>query len=68
MGFNMLMGGSPIQELCGAVIGHLYYFLTELYPSNSGVHLLKTPQFLKQFFPNPHNQEHGRWGRGYRLN
>ena len=67
MGFNMLMGGSPFQELCGAVIGHLYYFLTVLYPANpanNGVQLLKTPEFFYQFFP---RRNQGVWGRGQRL-
>eukprot|EP01091_Cochliopodium_minus_P011366 TRINITY_DN3196_c0_g1_i2.p1 TRINITY_DN3196_c0_g1~~TRINITY_DN3196_c0_g1_i2.p1 ORF type:complete len:228 (-),score=27.77 TRINITY_DN3196_c0_g1_i2:94-777(-) len=69
MGFNLLMGGSPIQELSGAVIGHLYYFLTELYPANSGKYYLKTPEFIKAFFGNQNQQgQHGQWGRGYRLN
>lgn len=44
---TMLMGGSPVPDLIGILIGHLYYFLTVLHPAAGGRELVKTPQFLK---------------------
>jgi len=51
--FNVLMGGYPLIEISGIIVGHLYYFLDEIYPQTSGIRLLKTPQFLLNFFPAP---------------
>jgi len=59
LAFNILMGGKGVFELVGIVVGHLYYFLTELYPRSSGVQLLKTPQFLINFFPPEGPRVHG---------
>lgn len=42
--FKVLQGGLPIEELFGIVIGHLYYFIADLYPLQSGRRLLYTPQ------------------------
>jgi len=76
--FRVLMGGMPISELCGILVGHVYYFLTEVYPDQGGRRLITTPQFLKEWFPAPgvrparpgegafqagHN-----WGRGNIMN
>jgi hypothetical protein len=76
-GFKMLQGGMPIEELTGIVVGHLWYFITDLYPLQSGRVLLKTPQFLYNFFPSPYapradgNNDAPRarhaWGAGHRL-
>jgi len=46
LGWTLLLGGIPIIEFIGIVVGHLYYFLEHLYPATSGVHLLQTPSFL----------------------
>ncbi len=36
-----------LTQLCGIVIGHLYFFLVFKYPQDfGGAHLLQTPQFL----------------------
>jgi hypothetical protein len=76
-GFKMLQGGMPIEELTGIVVGHLWYFITDLYPLQSGRVLLKTPQFLYTLFPSPYapraetNNDAPRarhaWGAGHRL-
>jgi len=49
--FNFLMGGMPIAEIVGIVVGHVYYFLEDIYPLTSGRRLLKTPQIFYQWFP-----------------
>lgn len=51
IGFRLLMGGSPIAELMGVLVGHIFYFLNDLYPLQSGRRIIYTPQFLKDLFP-----------------
>jgi hypothetical protein len=46
IGFNVLMGGLPLLEIFGVIVGHIYYFLDEIYPNTGGPRILKTPQFL----------------------
>ncbi|KAF6155583.1 hypothetical protein GIB67_004577 [Kingdonia uniflora] len=42
--------GSPIMpDLLGIMAGHLYYFLTVLYPLSSEKHILKTPNWVYPF-------------------
>jgi len=77
IGFRILLGGMPISEIFGVLVGHLYYFLTVVYPDQGGRRLLRTPQFLKEWFPGPNAQmqrpgEGPRptgysWGRGQTL-
>jgi hypothetical protein len=45
------MGGIPWASVVGLVTGHLYYYLTDLYPASGGARLLNTPQWLYRFFP-----------------
>lgn len=45
--FTVLLGGSPIIQLCGIAAGHMYYFLEDIYPNtNGGVRYLSTPSLL----------------------
>jgi Derlin-2/3 len=44
--FNVLLGGFPLTELMGILVGHIYYFFEEIYPATSGIRLLKTPKFM----------------------
>jgi len=82
VGFNVLMGGFPMVELLGIIVGHLYYFLEDIYPRTGGVQLLKTPQFMYNLFPpafgtgyqapqqqqTQQQQRRGHdWGRGHSL-
>jgi derlin-1 len=51
--FNWIMSGSFLTQLCGIVIGHLYFFLVFKYPQDfGGPRLLQTPSFLYRYFPN----------------
>lgn len=43
----------PLHELIGIIVGHIYYFLTVVYPQQSGRQILRTPDFLKYYFPGP---------------
>jgi len=76
IGFRLLMGGSPIAELMGVLVGHIFYFCNELYPlQTNGRQIISTPQFLKDLFPGVRNQGGNQrapqgginWGQGRRL-
>lgn len=48
IGIELLMGQSmSVFDILGILIGHLYFFLEDVYPKYSGRRLLKTPPFLK---------------------
>ncbi|XP_048467195.1 derlin-2-like isoform X2 [Rhincodon typus] len=47
MGFSLLLGNSVIVDLLGIAVGHIYYFLEDVFPNQpGGVRLLVTPRFL----------------------
>lgn len=46
LGFGMLLGQSPLYDLLGIVVGHIYYFLEDVYPQTSGRRILHTPGFM----------------------
>ncbi|KII66454.1 Derlin-1 [Thelohanellus kitauei] len=49
---NLLMYNRWAAIFSGILVGHLYYFLTSVYPEEyNGPKLLKTPAFLYKFFP-----------------
>ena len=47
LALDMLMGKSPILEIIGIVVGHTWYFFTNLLPRGTGQEYLKTPKFVK---------------------
>ncbi|KYQ99964.1 derlin-1 [Tieghemostelium lacteum] len=54
MGFNILMGGLPIMEFCGVICGHVYYYISEIYPeAYRKPNYLATPSFIKGLFNQP---------------
>ncbi|MEJ1288127.1 Der1-like domain family member 3 [Cricetulus griseus] len=47
MGFSMLLGNSVLTDLLGIIVGHIYYFLEDVFPNQpGGKRLLLTPNFL----------------------
>jgi Derlin-2/3 len=42
---RMIMGGAITEPLMGIAVGHLYYFLVEVFPVSHRVNLIKTPRF-----------------------
>ncbi|XP_045600194.2 derlin-2 [Procambarus clarkii] len=49
LGFSVLLGNSILVDLVGIAVGHIYYFLEDVFPARSGgIRLLKTPRFLVQ--------------------
>ncbi|RXG60333.1 Derlin-2 [Armadillidium vulgare] len=55
LGFGILLGNSIFVDLIGIMVGHVYFFLEDIFPQKSGgIRLLKTPKLLKQLFePTP---------------
>ncbi|CAH6789830.1 derlin-3 isoform X1 [Phodopus roborovskii] len=54
MGFSMLLGNSVLTDLLGIVVGHIYYFLEDVFPNQpGGKRLLLTPNFLKLLLDDP---------------
>ena len=44
---SMLMGGSPVQNLMGYFVGHLYWFLKEVHPATAGHRFFRAPSLLR---------------------
>ncbi|CAF1203416.1 unnamed protein product [Rotaria sp. Silwood1] len=50
--FDWIILGTYREDLCGIIIGHLYYFLVFKYPQDfGGAKLLQTPRLLYRYFP-----------------
>jgi len=51
LGFSLLLGNSVQIDLIGISVGHMYYFLEDVFPNQpGGFRILKTPRFLKMIF------------------
>jgi len=52
LSFSLLLGNDVIVDVLGIAVGHLYYFLEDVYPRMipSRKRLLKTPHFLELLF------------------
>ncbi|KAL4223913.1 Derlin-2 [Mactra antiquata] len=51
LGFSLLLGNSVLVDLMGISVGHIYYFLENVFPQQpGGFRILKTPGFLKSIF------------------
>jgi hypothetical protein len=49
--FSLLLGNSVMVDLMGIIVGHIYYFLEDIFPrEHGGFKILKTPRFLYVFF------------------
>eukprot|EP01006_Ploeotia_vitrea_P025216 TRINITY_DN58066_c0_g1_i1.p1 TRINITY_DN58066_c0_g1~~TRINITY_DN58066_c0_g1_i1.p1 ORF type:complete len:235 (+),score=92.24 TRINITY_DN58066_c0_g1_i1:48-752(+) len=69
--FSMLLGASPVLNIVGIAVGHLYHYLRDIVPTYyPGWDLLQCPQFMYNLFEeqNVHGRNQ-RWqgGAGYRL-
>ncbi|XP_051829379.1 derlin-3 isoform X2 [Antechinus flavipes] len=54
MAFSLLLGNSILVDLLGIAVGHIYYFLEDVFPNQpGGKKLLLTPGFLKLIFDAP---------------
>ncbi|CAG0884423.1 unnamed protein product [Darwinula stevensoni] len=47
LAFSILLGNSVTVDLLGMTVGHIYYFVEDVFPlMPNGTHLLKTPHIL----------------------
>lgn len=54
LGFSFLLNNSVLVDAVGIGIGHLYYFLEDVFPrQTNGFKILRTPRFLKKLFEGP---------------
>ncbi|KAK3033249.1 hypothetical protein RJ639_033129, partial [Escallonia herrerae] len=60
LGVDMILGNPLKPDMLGIAAGHLYYFLTVLYPLSTGKNYCKTPVFVHKLV--------ARWGEGFQLN
>lgn len=47
---SVLLGGfsNGLVDLLGILVGHIYYYFTDIYPLLTGHHVLRTPAFLRR--------------------
>mmetsp|Transcript_40658 Transcript_40658/g.96552 ORF Transcript_40658/g.96552 Transcript_40658/m.96552 type:complete len:264 (-) Transcript_40658:623-1414(-) len=62
--FSMILGASPVVDLVGIIVGHLYYYLEDIVPRMPGrfhgKRLIFTPSLIHYMFegPTPEGQPH----------
>ncbi|CAH3110564.1 unnamed protein product [Pocillopora meandrina] len=79
-GFSLMLGNSVMVDLIGIAVGHVYYFLEDVFPEQpGGFRILRTPGILKAIFdappedpnyqPLPEEDRPGgfNWGEGQRV-
>jgi len=50
-GLSLLLGGEVQSDLVGIAVGHIYYFLEDVFPvQEGGFKILNTPEILKRIF------------------
>ncbi|CAH0563783.1 unnamed protein product [Brassicogethes aeneus] len=51
LGFSVLLGNAVYVDLMGIAVGHIYFFLEDVFPKQpGGFQILKTPTLLKSWF------------------
>ncbi|XP_029019632.1 derlin-3 isoform X4 [Betta splendens] len=61
MGFSLLLGNSIVVDLLGISVGHMYYFLEDVFPNRAGGRkLLRTPDLLHVVFDQLDNTDERR--------
>ncbi|KAG7217801.1 hypothetical protein INR49_020860 [Caranx melampygus] len=59
MAFSLLLGNSIVVDLLGISVGHMYYFLEDVFPNQPGGRkLLMTPELLRIMFDRPNDPDH----------
>ncbi|XP_057294299.1 derlin-2-like [Hydractinia symbiolongicarpus] len=54
LGFSLLLGNSVVVDLMGIAVGHVYYFLEDVFPQQpGGFRLLAVPESIKRIFERP---------------
>jgi Derlin-2/3 len=65
--FHVLLGSSPMMDIFGIFVGHLYHFLMDIVPKVYNKELLKCPQFLYRIFDKTEVRNDWRGGAAHRL-
>jgi len=66
--FGVLIGSSPVLDIVGIVVGHMYHFLVDIVPNEYNRRFLSTPQFLYNYFEGrPARTRSWQRGSGHRL-
>ncbi|EFA08946.1 derlin-2 [Tribolium castaneum] len=51
LGFSLLLGNAVYVDLMGIAVGHIYYFIEDVFPNQrGGFRILKTPHFMRTLF------------------
>ena len=50
LAFSTFLGSSPVVDLLGCFVGHLYFFLWSVYPKMTGREVMRTPSIVKFLF------------------
>eukprot|EP01059_Diplonema_ambulator_P027664 TRINITY_DN4608_c0_g1_i1.p1 TRINITY_DN4608_c0_g1~~TRINITY_DN4608_c0_g1_i1.p1 ORF type:complete len:251 (+),score=40.43 TRINITY_DN4608_c0_g1_i1:644-1396(+) len=48
---HVLMGSSPLNDVCGIVAGHFYVCTKDVFPNTHNISIMNTPQFMYNIFP-----------------
>lgn len=51
--FTTLLGGNPLTQIIGIVVGHIYYLLADRVPVDYGYHVVSTPHWISDLFGDP---------------
>ncbi|KAH3744919.1 Derlin-2.2 protein [Pelomyxa schiedti] len=50
LGFGYILGNNPFHDLCGILVAHVYLYFADTLPATAGIHLLRTPGFMRALF------------------
>jgi len=51
LGFSVILGNTISIDLMGMAVGHIYYFLEDVFPNQrGGMKVIKTPRFIQRLF------------------
>ena len=59
MGFHLVTGGNPFNDLIGVAAGHSYIYLKEVLPESHGYDLIKTPNIMQTLVDKLNNTQNG---------
>eukprot|EP00992_Anisonema_acinus_P016000 TRINITY_DN9978_c0_g1_i1.p1 TRINITY_DN9978_c0_g1~~TRINITY_DN9978_c0_g1_i1.p1 ORF type:complete len:210 (-),score=24.32 TRINITY_DN9978_c0_g1_i1:140-769(-) len=63
LGFSLMFGGVPAAavDMIGIVVGHVFWYLADIFPRITNIELLKTPSFVSALFPDDDIGVHEEW-------
>ena len=62
--FHVLLGGSPLPDLLGIAVGHIFWFITCVLPNTHKIELVSTPAWLRKVVPNSNGPAGIRYANG----